>query len=383
MKFSEVIGQGEAKQRFMQMVEEHRIPHAMMLCGPTGCGKMALAMAFASYLLGERDEHGKGIITDEAATLNAEAMLKVWEHPDLHFSYPVIRPSGTGSEHKMVSDDFATEWHEMMMRGPYFTIDQWLTQMDAANQQAQIGAGESDALIHKLSLKSSQNGYKVCIMWLPERMNAECANKLLKLLEEPPTQTVFVLVCEEPGQLIDTIRSRVQRIDIHRIEEGDIEQALIERRGLESDIAYRIARMAGGSWHKAIQTLDANNENAIFFDMFVMLMRLSYMRNVKELKVWSEAVASYGREKQRRLLAYSLRMVRESFMYNFKIHELTYMTQAEEDFAKNFARFINEANIIDITELIERARRDIGQNANAKIVFFDFALKMIVLLVRK
>lgn len=141
--------------------------------------------------------------------------------------------------------------------------------------------------------------------------------------------------------------------------------------------------MAGGSWHKAIQTLDANNENAIFFDMFVMLMRLSYMRNVKELKVWSEAVASYGREKQRRLLAYSLRMVRESFMYNFKIHELTYMTQAEEDFAKNFARFINEANIIDITELIERARRDIGQNANAKIVFFDFALKMIVLLVRK
>ena len=367
----------------MQMVEEHRIPHAMMLCGPNGCGKMALAMAFASYLLGERDDNGKGLLTDEAATLNAEAMLRIWEHPDLHFSYPVIRPSGTGSEHKMVSDDFASEWHEMVMRGPYFTIDQWLVQMDAANQQAQIGAGESDALIHKLSLKSSQNGYKVCIMWLPERMNAECANKLLKLLEEPPMQTVFILVCEEPGQLIETIRSRVQRIDIHRIEEADIERALTERRGLESDIAHRIARMAGGSWHKAMETLDANNENAMFFDMFVMLMRLAYMRNVKDLKAWSEAVASYGREKQRRLLTYALRMVRESFVYNLKIDELCYMTQAEENFAKNFARFINEANIIEITELIERARRDIGQNANAKIVFFDFALKMIVLLVRK
>ena len=368
----------------MQMADESRLPHALLLCGPLGCGKMALAMAFASYLLGERQEDGhqlSGFSTQ--LTANAEAMLKKWQHPDLHFSYPVIKPKGTSADHKMVSDEFAKEWNQMLMAGPYFTIDQWLSMMNADNQQAIIYASESDELNRKLSLKSSLGGYKVCVMWLPERMNQECANKLLKLIEEPPSQTVFIMVSEEPEKILETIISRTQRIDVKKTDQQSIEKALTGRRGIDAEAAQRLARVANGSWLKALEELDSGNENRLFLDMFIMMMRLAWQRNVKELKKWSEIASGYGREKQRRMLTYFLRLVRENFMYNFHNPELCYMTQEEENFARNFARFINEANVIEISELMQRAIRDIGQNANPKIVFFDMALNIIVLLLKK
>ena len=366
MKFDEVIGQKEAKERLLQLVREERLPHAMMFCGPTGSGKLALAVAFASYLLGDEN-----------------AMVKKLEHPDLHFTYPTIKLPSMGAEHKPVSDDFAKQWHELLMQGPYFSIDQWLQAIGAENQQAIITAGESDDLVRKLSLKSSQGGYKVSIIWLPERMNLECANKLLKLIEEPPQQTVFILVCEEPDRLLETIRSRVQRIDIKKIDDEDVRQALIAQRGVSEEAALRIARLANGSWLKALEELQVGSENEQFLDLFIALMRLAYQRKVKDLRRWSETMAGFGREKQKRFLTFFLRMIRENFMYNFQAQELNYMTQQEEDFAKNFARFVNEANVLPIYDLANLAIRDIGQNANAKIVFFDFALKMIVLLIQK
>ena len=287
------------------------------------------------------------------------------------------------ADHKPISDDFAREWHELIMAGPFFTMNEWLEMMGGENQQAIITAGESDELIRKLSLKSSQGGYKVSLIWLPERMNIECANKILKLLEEPPSQTVFILVCEEPDKLLETIRSRVQRIDVKKIADEDVRQALLEKRGLTEDVAQRISRMANGSWLKALEMLSTDSENELFLDMFQTLMRLSYQRKVKDLKTWSERMAAMGREKQKRFLTYFLRLIRENFMYNFHQEELCYMTQREEDFARNFARFINEANILPIMDLINKSIRDIGQNANAKIVFFDMALQMIVLLIQK
>ena len=367
--FEQVIGQQDVQQRLMQLVSEERLPHALMLCGPQGSGKMALAIGFAKVLL--------------SRTANDEAMLRKLEHPDLHFTYPTIKLPSMGADHKPVSDDFAQQWHEMVMGGYYFTMTDWLEQMGGENQQAIITAGESDALIRKLSLKSSQGGYKVSVFWLPERMNIECANKILKLLEEPPSQTVFIMVCEEPEKLLDTIRSRVQRIDVKRIDTDSICQALKDKRGLSDEQALRISRMANGSWRQAMELLTADTENELFLDLFQSLMRLAYQRKVKELKQWSEQLASMGRERQKRFLAYFLRLVRENFMYNFHEQQLCYMSQREEDFAHNFARFINEANVLPITELVDRAIRDIGQNANAKIVFFDMALQMIVLLIQK
>ena len=175
MEWREVIGQREAQERLQQLVKDHHLPHAMMLCGPNGSGKLALATAFACYLLDD-------------GTPSAKAMLQKLEHPDLHFTYPTIKLPSMSADHKPVSDDFAKEWNQLILQSPYFTMDAWMQAMGGENQQAIITAGESDDLVRKLSLKSSQGGYKVSIVWLPERMNIECANKLLKLIEEPPAR---------------------------------------------------------------------------------------------------------------------------------------------------------------------------------------------------
>ena len=378
--FEQVIGQREVQERLMQMVDEGRLPHAIMLCGPQGAGKLALAVGLAQRLLATKVENSMFSDTPEYVE---SPMLKKLEHPDLHFTYPTIKLPSMGSDHKPVSDDFAREWHELIMASPYFTMNEWLEQMGGENQQAIITAGESDELVRKLSLKSSQGGYKVSIVWLPERMNIECANKILKLLEEPPSQTLFIMVCQEPDKLLETIRSRVQRIDVKKIADEDVKKALMEKRGLSEDMAQRVSRMANGNWLKALEMLSADSENELFLDMFQSLMRLAYMRKVKDLRAWSEQMGAMGREKQKRFLEYFLRLVRENFMYNFQNEELCYMTQREEEFAQNFARFINEANILPISDLANLAIRDIGQNANAKIVFFDMALQMIVLLIQK
>ena len=379
MTFNEVIGQEEVRERLLQMTREGRLPHALMLCGPQGVGKKALAISFACYLLSQKDPKNLQGLQD----VKESPMLQKLEHPDLHFTYPTIKLPSMSSDHKPVSDDFAREWHELVMQGPYFSMDEWMTAMGGENQQAIITAGESDALVRKLSLKSSQGGYKVSVVWLPERMNIECANKLLKLIEEPPQQTVFIMVCEEPDRLLETIRSRVQRIDVKQLPAETIAQALQQQRGISEEAARRISRLANGSWMKALEELQVGTENEQFLDLFIMLMRLAYQRRVRDLRKWSDTLASFGREKQKRFLTYFLHMIRENFMYNFQQEELCYMTQHEEDFARNFARFINEANILPINDLANRAIRDIGQNANAKIVFFDFALQIIVLLIQK
>ncbi len=374
MLFREVIGQPELERRLCQMAAEGKVPHALMLCGASGYGSLAVALAFASYLL----EGG-----EESQNQSARAMLAKYQHPDLHFIFPVIRPAGTPSERKITSDDFIRQWQDLLMQTPYFSFEEWLSRMGAENQQAIIPAAEGDVISHKLSLKASQGGYKVCVIWLPERMHVTFANKILKLLEEPPEKTVFIMVCEDPRMLLETVRSRVQRIDVRRISDVEMEKALVSRRGLAEDVARRIARMASGNWLRAMEMLDTSSEKHQFLDLFKMVMRMAYKRDTKGMKKWSETIAGLGREKQRRLLSYISAQVRENFMYNFGKDELVYLTEEEEAFSVNFARFINENNVIDMQNLIDRTVRAIGQNANAKMQFFDFALQITVLINRR
>ncbi|MDE5948674.1 MAG: hypothetical protein K2G86_07860 [Prevotella sp.] len=251
MNFNEVIGQEEIKERLMKMCREDRVPHAMMFCGPRGCGKMALAMAFACYLL-------EGNFKESEVRSEESPMLANMRHPDLHFSYPTIKLPSMSSDYKPVSDDFAREWHEMIMESPYFTMDRWMQAIGAENQQAIITAGESDALTHKLSLKSSQGVYKVAVIWMPERMNIECANKMLKLIEEPPSRTIFIMVSDEPQRVLETIRSRAQRIDIRRIDDESMVHAIAARRGLNEEEARRVTRMAAGDWNNTIEISDSD-----------------------------------------------------------------------------------------------------------------------------
>ena len=375
MFFRDIIGQEEIKQKLIQNVQENKIAHAQLFCGGEGVGKLPLAIAYARYIscLNPSNEDACGKCPN-CIKFNHLA------HPDLHFIFPVVKKKSTKD---VVSDDYIAEWRELIAKTPYFNLHTWLEEMGAENQQAQIYVKESNEIIRKLSLKSSQGGYKIIIIWLPEKMNQECSNKLLKLLEEPAEQTVFLLVSEEPDMLLTTIQSRTQRINIKGIEEKDLKEALMNIHGLQEQDATDIAHRSEGNFLKAIESISLNEENKLFFDLFVALMRLSYQRKIKEMKVWSENVAAMGRERQKHFLSYCQRMIRENFIYNFHNRSITYLGSEEEAFSTRFAPFINERNVMEIMSELNEAQRHIEQNVNAKMIFFDFSLKMIVLLIQK
>jgi DNA polymerase-3 subunit delta' len=375
MFFKDVIGQEDAKQRLIREVNEGKIPHARLFCGGEGIGQLPLSIAYARYLSCEHRSE-----TDACGTCPNCMKYNKLAHPDLHFVFPVIKKK---SGKDTVSDDFLPEWRELLESTPYFNFGLWLKEMGAENQQAQIYVKESDEILRKLSLKSSQGGYKVMIIWLPEKMNVDCSNKLLKLLEEPPAQTVFLLVSEEPDRLLTTILSRTQRFQLHGISEQSIAETLKQRFGLQETDAQSIARRSEGNFLKALETIHLNEENRLFFELFVSLMRLSYQRKIREMKQWSETVAGLGRERQKNFLAYCQRMIRENFIYNFKDPSLVYLSNEEQNFSSRFSPFVNERNVMGIMDELSEAQRHIEQNVNARMVFFDFSLKMIVLLVQK
>jgi DNA polymerase-3 subunit delta' len=372
--FQQVIAQQGVKAHLLQMVEENQLPHALMFCGPQGAGKLPLALAFARYLLCT-EPTGQ----DSCGECTGCRMLDNWSHPDLHFSFPVCK--GKSSDHP-VSDNFIEAWRRQLLDNPYFDTEMWLNDIKAENQQITFYVQESDALQRKMALKSSQGGRKVVLMWLPEKMSQEVANKLLKLIEEPPLHTYFLLVSEDPEMVLGTIQSRVQRINVPSLTEEEIAGALISLHAVPEELAHNIAHISRGNYTEALKRLDAGNEQQQFFELFVQLMRSSYVRNLKELQAWTQNVKELGRERQKRMLEYFQRLLRENFMYNFHKEEISYMTKEEEHFGQRFAPFINEKNVIEIMDELSDAQRDIEQNVNAQMVFFDFALKMIILLKR-
>lgn len=368
-----IVGQHEVRERLARQLAEGRVAHAQLFCGPEGCGKLPIALEFARALLCHQPTEGHACGTCASCKMTAGLV-----HPDLHFVFPVIKPAGSSGE--VTSDTYLKEWREQLQRSPYFSRQDWLADMGVQNQQSQIPVAESDNILRKLSLTAAQGGYRVVIVWLPEQMNAQAANKLLKLIEEPPTQTVFLLVSDRPEHLLATILSRTQRINIPPIPTDDLAAELVENCGLQPEDARLIARQSAGNFTEALQKITVNADAELYFDLFVMLMRLSYRRDVRGIKKWADEVAEWGRERQKAFLTYCLHLVRENFMYNFRQEELTYMSSNESEFAVRFARFINERNVIGIMQEMEAALRDIGQNVNPKMVFFSFALRIIVLL---
>ncbi|MBP5514957.1 MAG: DNA polymerase III subunit [Bacteroidaceae bacterium] len=369
-----IIGQEETLRQLTTMVDQGRLPHALMLFGPAGSGKLAIALALARYLLCQHPHDGEPCQHCPACHMTAQ-----WAHPDLHFSFPLFKQK---TNDQPVSDDRLTEWREQISRTSYFTANDWLADLQGENQQLQFYVSESDALQHKLSLKPSQGGYRVVIIWLPEKMPPPTANKLLKLIEEPPSRTHFIMVSQEPEQVLGTILSRTQRIRVPALSEDVIAQALVEHHGLSQEEAQNVAHIAQGSYTEALSVVQATADQHEFFDLFVQLMRLCYMRKAKEMRQWADEVASMGRERQKHMLEYCQRLVRENFIHNFRHPQLNYMTGEEKDFAKNFARFINERNVIDLTEELAACQTEIEQNVNAKMVFFDLTLKVVQLLKR-
>ena len=385
MYFSDLIGQQDIKNRLIQTVKENRIPHAQLLRGPEGVGKLGLAIAYARYICCEN--RGE---TDACGTCPSCVKYNKLAHPDLHFVFPVIKPTGKSS---VVCDDFVADFRSTLIESPYFSMQDWYARISDDAKQGMIYANESQEIIRKLSLKTYESEYKIMIIWLPEKMNDTCANKLLKILEEPPEKTVFLMVSNAPDEIITTILSRTQHIHVPRLTTDEIVVALLQNRDLDitQQDAVNVARISNGSYLSALAILGEDDENKVNFERFVMIMRLAWQvgnrkdhASLKTLRKWSDemAASAIGRERQKKFLQYAQHMTRENFILNLQQTDLNYLTTYETDFSRKFSPFINERNVEDIMKEFALAERHIEQNVNAKMVFFDLVLKIIMLLKR-
>ncbi len=374
MFFKDVVGQEKIKERLIRSVKEQRISHAQMFTGPEGTGKLALAIAFAQYVScrnrGEYDSCG------ECPSCRKYSKLA---HPDLHFVFPVFT---TKNNSKPVSDDFLPKWREMVLNSPYFTLSQWLGFAENENAQGLIYERESDSIIRKLSLKSFESEYKVMIIWLAEKMHPSCSNKLLKLIEEPPNKTLFLLITEDEEAVINTIRSRNQLIKVPFIDNESMRKALEGNPDITTEQIADIIRLANGNYIRVQEHLNPDDSSTYFFQKFQEMMRFAYTRQVYELTQWADEMATLGRDRQKAFFGFALRMVREYFVMNFRRPHLNYMNEEEKDWGKKFAPFINERNIIPFAKEFELGIKHIAMNGNPKIVFLDTALRMVRLIKR-
>ena len=385
MQFSQIIGQDEAKKRLIRTVAEQRIPHAQLLRGKEGIGKLALAIAYAQYICCEN----KGA-NDSCGVCPACVKYKKLAHPDLHFVFPIIKPANKSS---VVCDDYISDFREMILENHYFSMNDWYARISNDAKQGVIYSNESQEIFRKLNLKTYESEYKIMIIWLPEKMNGTCANKLLKILEEPPEKTVFLLVSNKPEEIITTILSRTQHVNIPKLSDKDIFQTLMKNPEFElsEQNASHIARIANGSYLEALSILSEDDDNKQNFDRFVMIMRLSWQvgnrkdhASLKTLRKWSDDMASpaVGRENQKKFLSYAQRMTRENFILNLQEPEMNFMNAYEANFSVKFSAFIHERNVEDLMKEFALAERHVEQNVNSKMVFFDLILKVIMLLKR-
>ena len=351
------------------------MPHALLFTGEEGRGQIPMALALAEALLCEHPVNGQACGTCPGCHLNSKFI-----HPDLHFVFPVVKRKNKSDA--PLSDQYLALWREALTESRYLGAERWRETLNTENQQPGIFTKEAENITGKISLKASLGGYKVVIVWQAELMNEETANKLLKLLEEPPERTVFILISAQPERLLTTIVSRTQEIAFPPIPTDTLAVALEQKHGLSPEMAHDLAHRSNGNYIKACRELQGAADNAQDFDMFVLFMRLCYARKIKDLSEWTDRMAERGRERQKAFLDYCQRMLRENFIYNFRRPELNYLNPREADFATRFAPFINERNVIPLMREFDSARRDIVQNTNSRMVFFDLSIKTIVLLIR-
>lgn len=297
-------------------------------------------------------------------------------HPDLHFVFPVNSTKAIPIDKKPVSDHFIADWRKVLINEVYFSEQDWYEVIGLENKQGSISANEADKIISKLNLKSFESDYKVMIIWLPERLNTTSANRLLKLIEEPPQNTIFLFVAENEGQILPTIFSRTQRVKFPPIDEQDIAAALRARGGVDEKDIFTAAHLSEGSYLQALQILENAQHKSIYFEAFVNLMRLSYRNDILGLLSWAEEMAGIGRERQKTFLVYAERLVRENFMLNLKLDQVVYLGFEEHEWARKFSAFIHKDNVFELYRQFNACIPHIVQNGNAKIIFTDLVLKV-------
>lgn len=371
MRFSDIYGQNEIKKQLIHSFQNERLAHALLFHGPEGNGKLALAIAFAQYIAcPNKTEH------DSCGECPSCIQFQKLVHPDLHFSFPIIV-----KDHK-ISQNALNDWRELVLKSPYISFNVWNNHIRTdSNTQLQIPVAEGLEIIREMTKTSYKADYRTMIICFPEKMTNECANKLLKIIEEPYPKTLFILISDNPEQILGTVFSRLQRIYIPALQSKEIAEAMKKQFPTipENEIAD-VSRISNGNIIKATDILTNGDETQEFLEKFIFIMRTCYTKSIVDMKNWAEELGLWKRKKLIAFFNYSQRMIRENFIYNLKQNELNYMTYPERSFSEKFSPFINEKNICQFLSELELAEKHIGRNGQAKIILFDLTLKMTMLL---
>lgn len=368
MKFSDITGHKSTIDSLRDIVDTDHIPHAILLGGQEGIGKMRVARAFVSYLYCMNRTQGDSCGRCPACLQNAHH-----NNPDVHYIFP-----RTGATSKN-TESFLPQWNEFLDSHSYMPKEEWTRAIDAGNTVPVIYRSDASEISRTAALSSFAYRYKTYIIWMPEKMQPQCANALLKLLEEPFPDTIFILVSNEPDKLLPTIFSRTQRFNLKPLNENEV-SSILTSEGISMPEAQEVAALSEGNMIKAFDIAGEGGEIKEFSALFMQMMRLAYARNAAGLRMLSDAIAAMGREKNSRFLAYCGRLTRENFIYNLKEPALIAMTRGEEEFSVRFSPFINNRNVDRMITEIQRAHDDILRNANARLVMFDFMLKTMMLI---
>ena len=369
MLFNQIIGQDHIKKHLQVSAEQGRIPHAQLFIGKEGCGTLPMALAYAQFLLSHFSDN------PEISAIKCEKL----QHPDLHFAFPVTTTETVKSH--PVSDLFLDDWRQFISTQSYGSLFNWLQHIGVENKQGLINVEEAEEIVKKLQLKSYEGGFKVMIIWMAEKMNAAASNKLLKLIEEPPQKTVFILVTEDEEQLLNTITSRCQALHFPLLSEQDIANSLVVNYQLTENEASKIAHQSEGNYNKALELLNNDASDLVFEEWFVAWVRTAFRAKgnvavVQQLIAWSDTISKTGRETQKRFLEYCLQFFRQALLFNYKSEQLVFIETKTDFTLSKFAPFVHSSNILDIEKEISDAMYHIERNGNPKIILLDLSIKL-------
>ena len=382
MQFSEILGQEHIKSHLTKSANLGRIPHAQLFVGPEGSGTLAMAIAYAQYIICS-NQNAENLGSNEACNLKFNKI----SHPDLHFIYPTVSTEEVKTKPKSI--DFITEWRQFLTENLYGSLFDWYQTLGVKNKQGEIRVDDAQEILKSLALKSYEGGYKVMIIWMADKLNTAASNKLLKLLEEPTDKTVFILISENEEDIIQTIRSRCQVLHFNGLPEKTIAEALVLRENIDSKTAVKIAHQAQGNYNKALQLLQPDSESVFFEKWFVDWVRAAFRAKgnaaaIQDLIQWSEQIAALGRETQKKFLHFCIDMFRQALLLNYQTPSLVYIEPQVENFKlENFAPFVNGNNINDIFQELSDAMYHIERNGNAKIILTDLSIKLTRLIHKK
>ena len=373
MRFKDIPGHEDVKARLREMADSGHIPHALLLEGQPGSGKYALARAFAQYIhCTDRTADG-----DSCGRCPSCVQHQTFNHIDTYFTFPVIKRGSVG-----LSSDWLPEFRKFITDNPFMDKERWPAMLGNPNAQPIIYVEEATALVARLNVAARQSAYKIVLLWQTERLGEPTANKLLKLIEEPHSDTLFIMTSDNAEAVLPTIYSRTQRINVRPYSPHEIAGILTGNYSIDPGAAQTAADLADGNINNALRLVSTDGSSDPNLELFISLMRLAWTRKVKELRLWSNQIAELGREKSMRFYDYCARMVRENFILNIGKTDLNSLSREEMEFSRRFAPYINVYNVEDIFRLLTEARNDVAQNVNGKIIAFDLAIKMILLIKR-